>query len=112
MLHQSGLAPLFFLEIRGLKTGGAADVVRAVAQRVTDGRGFKLSSVSPGDSAGLDLKEEADDLLADSMKELTALQERLYAQDKFSVLLIFQAMDAAGKDSTIKHVMSGVNPQG
>ncbi len=80
--------------------------------RVTDGRGFKLSSVSPGDSAGLDLKEEADDLLADSMKELTALQERLYAQDKFSVLLIFQAMDAAGKDSTIKHVMSGVNPQG
>lgn len=80
--------------------------------RVTHGHDFRLSSVATDDTAGLDIKEQADELLAVGVRELTALQERLYAQDKFSLLLIFQAMDAAGKDGTIKHVMSGVNPQG
>lgn len=80
--------------------------------RVADGRGFKLSAFSTDDTAGLDIKEEADELLAAGVHALAELQERLYAQDRFSLLLIFQAIDAAGKDSTIKHVMSGVNPQG
>jgi PPK2 family polyphosphate:nucleotide phosphotransferase len=57
-------------------------------------------------------QREASDLLADGVRKLADLQAKLYAQDTFSVLLIFQAMDAAGKDGTIKHVMSGVNPQG
>jgi PPK2 family polyphosphate:nucleotide phosphotransferase len=80
--------------------------------RVTHGHHFKLQSVATDDTAGLDIKQQADELVAHGVRELTALQERLYAQDKFSLLLIFQAMDAAGKDGTIKHVMSGVNPQG
>ncbi len=80
--------------------------------RVTNGRRFRLSDASTDDTAGLDIKAAADDLLAAGVRELADLQERLYAQDRFSLLLIFQAMDAAGKDSTIKHVMSGVNPQG
>jgi PPK2 family polyphosphate:nucleotide phosphotransferase len=57
-------------------------------------------------------KDQAKQKLKDDIKKLTVLQDKLYAHDKFSLLLIFQAMDAAGKDGTIKHVMSGVNPQG
>lgn len=57
-------------------------------------------------------KKEAKQLLEENTEKLTKLQDKLYAQDKFSVLIIFQAMDAAGKDGTIKHVMSGINPQG
>lgn len=57
-------------------------------------------------------KHEAGDLLAENIEKLSGLQSKLYAQDKYSVLIIFQAMDAAGKDGTIKHVMSGINPQG
>jgi PPK2 family polyphosphate:nucleotide phosphotransferase len=74
---------------------------------------FKLADIDPGDTAGLDIdKDEAKELLKDSIKRLSELQEMLYAQDRWSVLGIFQAMDAAGKDGAIKHVMSGVNPQG
>jgi len=74
---------------------------------------FALSDFDPGDTAGLDIdKSEATEMLQESIKRLTQLQEMLYAQDRWSVLAIFQAMDAAGKDSAIKHVMSGVNPQG
>jgi PPK2 family polyphosphate:nucleotide phosphotransferase len=74
---------------------------------------FRLADFDPGDTSGLDLeKEEAKAMLADGVKRLAALQEKLYAQDRWSVLAIFQAMDAAGKDGAIKHVMSGVNPQG
>ncbi|MFN2369693.1 MAG: polyphosphate kinase 2 family protein [Candidatus Krumholzibacteriia bacterium] len=82
--------------------------------RVTDGSEFRLADHDPtadGDLGGLD-KKKAKGLLADGVDWLTEAQSRLYAQDRWSVLLIFQAMDAAGKDGTIKHVMSGVNPQG
>jgi PPK2 family polyphosphate:nucleotide phosphotransferase len=81
--------------------------------RVDDGRRFRLKGCDPEDCAGLDIeKEAAKALLRTGIERLSDLQERLYAQDRWSVLLIFQAMDAAGKDSTIKHVMSGINPQG
>lgn len=74
---------------------------------------FRLCDCEPGETCGLDIeKKEAKDLLADDVKRLSDLQEKLYAEDKWAVLLIFQAMDAAGKDGAIKHVMSGVNPQG
>ena len=84
----------------------------AARYRVTDGSTLHLKDRDPGDSWGLDIKGQAKKLLKQGVEQLSALQERLYAQDRYSVLLIFQAMDAAGKDSTIKHVMSGVNPQG
>jgi len=79
--------------------------------RFTD-RHFRIKDVDPGDTGGLELKERADALLQQGIKRLQDLQEKLYAQDRWSLLLVFQALDAAGKDSTIKHVMSGVNPQG
>ena len=84
----------------------------ARAFRVADGRRFRLASVDPGDTAGFDSKRKAATHLARSIELLGELQEKLYAQDRWALLLVFQAMDAAGKDSTIKHVMSGVNPQG
>jgi PPK2 family polyphosphate:nucleotide phosphotransferase len=74
---------------------------------------FRLRDYDPADTAGLDIdKGDAKDELAKDVEQLSDLQERLYAHDRWAVLLIFQAMDAAGKDSAIKHVMSGVNPQG
>jgi PPK2 family polyphosphate:nucleotide phosphotransferase len=80
--------------------------------RVDDGGKFRLKDVDPKDTGGITSKARAQELLLQGVERLRALQNRLYAQDCWSVLLIFQAMDAAGKDSTIKHVMSGVNPQG
>jgi PPK2 family polyphosphate:nucleotide phosphotransferase len=82
--------------------------------RVTAGSKFRLKRVDPADTAGLksEAKRQATLRLADGVRWLAAEQEKLYAQDRRSLLLIFQAMDAAGKDSTIKHVLSGVNPQG
>ena len=80
--------------------------------RVSNGSRFRLRDINPSDPWGKRLKPIADQLLKQSCKRMADLQERLYAQDRWSVLLIFQAMDAAGKDGTIKHVMSGVNPQG
>ncbi|MGB8433075.1 MAG: polyphosphate kinase 2 family protein [Burkholderiales bacterium] len=82
--------------------------------RVTKGKGFKLKDHDPGDTHGLksEQKTEARALHARGVEWLAEEQEKLYAQDRWGVLLLFQAMDAAGKDSTIKHVMSGVNPQG
>jgi PPK2 family polyphosphate:nucleotide phosphotransferase len=81
--------------------------------RVTGGRGFRLSRFEPDDTAGpLVSKEQANTLLAASVDRLAGLQEKLYAHGRWSVLCVFQAMDAAGKDGTIKHVLSGVNPQG
>ena len=89
----------------------AADIVDRY--RVSEGKGFHLADHDPGDTAGLDInKKQAQSLLQLSVQRLSELQEKLYAQDRWAVLLLFQAMDAAGKDSTIKHVMSGVNPQG
>jgi len=81
--------------------------------RVTKGKDFRLKDFDPGDTLGLDLdKQEAKELLSRGSEWLALEQEILYAQDSWSVLLVFQAMDAAGKDGTIRHVMSGVNPQG
>jgi PPK2 family polyphosphate:nucleotide phosphotransferase len=81
--------------------------------RITKGKGFRLKDFDPGDTCGLALeKDEARELLQRGTEWLAEQQDKLFAQDRWSVLLIFQAMDAAGKDSTIKHVMSGINPQG
>ena len=80
--------------------------------RVSSGSRFRLKDIDPNDAWGKRLKPIADEMLKQSRKRMAGLQERLYAQDRWSILLIFQAMDAAGKDGTIKHVMSGVNPQG
>jgi PPK2 family polyphosphate:nucleotide phosphotransferase len=81
--------------------------------RITKGKGFRLKSVDPADTRGLQLgKGEAAELLTRGTEWLAEEQDMLYAQDSWSLLLVFQAMDAAGKDGTIKHVMSGVNPQG
>jgi PPK2 family polyphosphate:nucleotide phosphotransferase len=82
--------------------------------RVTDGDKFRLKDVDPGDTLGFksEAKPRAKEGLQFGVTALAEFQDKLYAQDKWAVLLIFQAMDAAGKDGTIKHVMSGVNPQG
>jgi PPK2 family polyphosphate:nucleotide phosphotransferase len=80
--------------------------------RITSGRRFRLEEHDPRDTGGIGSKEKAADRLADGLDSLRKQQEKLYAQGTWGLLLIFQAMDAAGKDSTIKHVMSGVNPQG
>lgn len=80
--------------------------------RLNHGKNFRLNDIDPADTQGLDLKQQADDLLKESVKRLSDLQQKLYAQDRWALLLIFQAMDAGGKDSVIRHVMSGVNPQG
>jgi PPK2 family polyphosphate:nucleotide phosphotransferase len=79
---------------------------------VPPGREISLKDYDPEWTGQIRDKKEATELLQRGVKELAAQQDRLYAQDTFAVLLIFQAMDAAGKDGTIKHVMSGVNPQG
>jgi len=80
---------------------------------ITKGKGFHLKNFDPGDTSGLGLdKGEASELLQRGTEWLAEEQDMLYAQDRWSLLLVFQAMDAAGKDGTIKHVMSGVNPQG
>ncbi len=71
-----------------------------------------LSKIDTKDTAGLKSKDDAKELLEKNIQKMRELQDKLYASNKYSVLLIFQAMDAAGKDSTIKHVMSGLNPQG
>ena len=81
--------------------------------RITKGKGFRLKDFDPGDTRGLQMdKGEAAELLQRGTAWLAEEQDMLYAQDRWSLLLVFQAMDAAGKDGTIKHVMSGVNPQG
>jgi len=100
-----------------MKTKEIIKTARELANpfRVTKGKNFRLKDVDPNDT--LDFTKEADktrlkEALATGITALTELQDKLYAQDKWAVLLIFQAMDAAGKDGAIKHVMSGVNPQG
>jgi PPK2 family polyphosphate:nucleotide phosphotransferase len=79
---------------------------------ITDGRKFRLKHVDPDDTGGVESKERGAELLARGIERLCDLQEKLYARGTWALLLIFQAMDAAGKDSTISHVMSGINPQG
>lgn len=82
--------------------------------RITSGKKFRLKQVRPQETLHLDEadKDAAEDALKQGVKTLAGLQDMLYAQDKWAVLLIFQAMDAAGKDGAIKHVMTGINPQG
>jgi PPK2 family polyphosphate:nucleotide phosphotransferase len=81
--------------------------------RITKGQSFQLRDFDPADTSGVKMeKGEAADLLSEGTAWLAEEQEILYAQDRWSLLLVFQAMDAAGKDGTIKHVMSGINPQG
>lgn len=79
---------------------------------ITNGDRFRLKDCDPADTHGLKDKQHAKDLLRKGIELLSRMQEKLYAQDRWALLLILQAMDAAGKDSVIKHVMSGVNPQG
>jgi len=90
-----------------MKTGKLADKFR-----VDHGKQFRLKDFDPGDTGHWKSKEHAQESLQEGVARTADLQDRLYAQDTWSLLLIFQAMDAAGKDSAIKHVMSGVNPQG
>jgi len=82
--------------------------------RIDDGKHFRLKDVDPDDTGGLtsEDKPRAKEALQTGVEALAALQDMLYAQDRWALLLIFQAMDAAGKDGAIKHVMSGINPQG
>ena len=81
--------------------------------RITKGKGFRLKNFDPGDTCDLQMdKGQSTELLRLGTQWLAEEQDKLYAQDRWSLLLVFQAMDAAGKDGTIKHVMSGVNPQG
>ncbi len=89
----------------------------ADAYRVTKGKKFRLKDIAPDDIGGFkgddkSVAKDSKDWLESGVKQMSDLQELLYAQNRWSLLLIFQAMDAAGKDGTIKHVMSGINPQG
>jgi PPK2 family polyphosphate:nucleotide phosphotransferase len=79
---------------------------------VSPGSGLSLKSLKTDDTAEFKSKDEAKKLLKKNIETMVELQDKLYAQDRYSVLLIFQALDAAGKDGAIKHVMSGLNPQG
>jgi len=100
-----------------MKTKEIIKRVRELAKpfRISNGKDFRLKEVDPDDT--LEFTKEADkprakEALATGVTALAELQDKLYAQDKWAVLLMFQAMDAAGKDGAIKHVMSGINPQG
>jgi PPK2 family polyphosphate:nucleotide phosphotransferase len=88
----------------------ARDLVRRY--RVAPGKAFRLAHVDPDDTAGIADKEQATERLADSAERIGDLQRRLYAQDRWAVLLIFQGMDASGKDGTVKHALSAVDPSG
>lgn len=90
-----------------MKTGKLAD-----SFRINNGKHFRLKDFDPGDTANWKSKEHAAKALEEGVLRTADLQDKLYAQDKWALLLIFQAMDAAGKDGAIKHVMSGINPQG
>lgn len=82
--------------------------------RITNGSKFRLKKIDPAETLGFEADDEprAEEALAQGVELLRHLQDKLYAQDRWAVLIVFQAMDAAGKDGAIKHVMSGVNPQG
>jgi PPK2 family polyphosphate:nucleotide phosphotransferase len=84
----------------------------AKSYRIDDGKHFRLKDFDPAETGHWDSQEEAAEKLQKDIARMADLQSKLYAQDRWALLLIFQAMDAAGKDGTIKHVMSGVNPEG
>ena len=100
-----------------MKTKKIIGQARALAKkfRVSKGKNFRLKDINPRDTLDYTKEEDkprAKQALANGVLALAELQDKLYAQDRWAILLIFQAMDAAGKDGAIKHVMSGVNPQG
>ena len=97
-----------------MKKVGEKQIERTLrALRVEPGRKFRLSHRDPADTGDFALEgREAKEMLRQGVERLADLQSKLYAQDRWGVLMVFQAMDAAGKDGTIKHVMSGINPQG
>ena len=97
-----------------MKTRRALKEMSRLAERhcVRNGAKFRLEDVDPDDTSGVPSRGHAEKLLEKSTAILSEMQEKLYAQDRWALLLNFQGMDAAGKDSAIKHVMSGVNPQG
>src|SRR6185503_9892445 len=100
-----------------MKTKEIIKRARDLAQRfrISKGKNFRLKDVDPDDTLDFtkeEHKSRAKEVLASGVTALAELQDKLYAQDKWAVLLMFQAMDAAGKDGAIEHVMSGVNPQG
>jgi len=100
-----------------MKTKEIIKIARDLAEpfRVSKGKEFRIKDVDPNDTLEFTKEEDkprAKQALINGVQALAELQDKLYAQDKWAVLLIFQAMDAAGKDGAIKHVMSGVNPQG
>jgi polyphosphate kinase 2 (PPK2 family) len=100
-----------------MKTKEIIEITRQIAGpfRVTKGESFRLKDVVPSDTLDFTKEEHkplVKEALAMGVAALADLQDKLYARDRWAVLLIFQAMDAAGKDGAIKHVMSGVNPQG
>jgi PPK2 family polyphosphate:nucleotide phosphotransferase len=100
---------------RGVPAGEVEMLTGEIAKRfrIKDGERFRLAEIDPADTLGLDIeKDDAKALLDAGVKRLSDLQERLYAEGRWSILIILQAMDAAGKDSVIEHVMSGINPQG
>jgi len=81
--------------------------------RIETPRGFRLADVDPADTCGIDIgKSAAKDLIADGLRHLTVMQQKLYAQNRWALLIVLQGMDASGKDGVVKHVMSGLNPQG
>ncbi len=81
--------------------------------RIESAKGFRLSDFDPADTCGLDIgKDAARQMIADGLKHLDAMQEKLYAENHWALLVILQGIDAAGKDGVVKHVMSGLNPQG
>ena len=84
----------------------------AKSYRIDDGEHFRLKDIDPAETAGLHSIEHGEEHLQKDIARMEELQSKLYAQDRWALLLIFQAMDAAGKDGTVKHVMSGVNPEG
>ena len=84
----------------------------AEAHRIRDGARFRLKDFDPGETRSVKSEKAAKELLKQGVEMLRDLQERLYAQDRWGVLILLQGLDASGKDGTIRHVMSGVNPQG
>ena len=78
--------------------------------RVDYGKNFRLKDFDPADTHGLDLKEEAEAFLKQGIERLNDMQQKLYAQDRWALLVILQGMDAVGKDGIIRHAMSGINP--
>jgi PPK2 family polyphosphate:nucleotide phosphotransferase len=81
--------------------------------QIEKAHGFRLADFDPADTCGMDIsKSAAKDMIADGLRHLTAMQEKLYAQNRWALLVILQGTDAAGKDGVVKHVMSGLNPQG